>query len=558
MPTPVVPNLTSRINKTFWTKGEIYVGPDGLPSQQYVPNIDDAVFDWNGGLFRVTAIDDSTHIATLIPYNLTQLRNGVRATDILIGSGPGAASNAYRIYIDTRETPHRVDFDSKLYLRGNDVTYVKIFRGTDISADTGQVISAMINGSNQVTSENVPVELVGFNTIDNIAIKRPVPCYVTETLADSEPVTVVTYTNSGRVTSVSTLLVSRTNFMRTVDGNAKYVTSIRLITPYLSTTDSTILEVPLNMTLSSVSLRAQVNYSNGLSATYTVDGNKFELMGADNYITSQLGRTSPAILKYNLSADEFTVDAGGEVPNVRVKLKDYKIMTVKSDSIYSAKVYALPRWNSSTLKYDLKFYLYNLDRSAVYDVTPYIEYSVQSTPFDGGNYNAVQVVSFAVNLENLGSSFQYYRHPQSIKIDLRAPATDANANTYYIIDYNDDVPLGAGLHALVKNDQVNIGAKSINLANGISTVTEFIEKVFKPTYPLILRPAETSAPTPTHVLVKIGTWSKLVDINNILEDINNITVSVGQGTPVELQFSRTSTPNNIELSALTLVCKGII
>ena len=48
----------------LWHMREIFRGPN---TGRYVPNIDDAVWDWDTGLYRVTAVDLTTGLSTRFP-----------------------------------------------------------------------------------------------------------------------------------------------------------------------------------------------------------------------------------------------------------------------------------------------------------------------------------------------------------------------------------------------------------------------------------------------------------------------------------------------------------
>ena len=45
-------------------KSEIYTGPTG--TGRYVPNIEDAVWDWTAGVFRVVDVNITTGLSTLV------------------------------------------------------------------------------------------------------------------------------------------------------------------------------------------------------------------------------------------------------------------------------------------------------------------------------------------------------------------------------------------------------------------------------------------------------------------------------------------------------------
>ena len=225
---------------------EIYTGPTG--TGQYVPNVDDIVFSWDTGFWRVVAVDTgNTNLSMLSRVNIASLGGGLSDVDSTIVAGVGANDNAFCAYVNNSVVPHELTLDTRNIWNGSDNAYVKVFRGTDISAATGTVISAMLDTKGKIVSENIPLENVVVPNATNLTQKTAKTAYASATLETGESVMVVTYTGSGVVTSIDKFVVVETNFVRSLNQAAKYVSDIQIVSPFLSTSDKRLINCPINM-----------------------------------------------------------------------------------------------------------------------------------------------------------------------------------------------------------------------------------------------------------------------------------------------------------------------
>ena len=165
-----VPNVDkSRLNRV-WNKADIYNGPQG--TGQIVPNVDDMVYDWESGIWRVISVDyGNTNMAYLISVNLANIGGGIDDDNVSIVSGVGANDNSFAIYVNNKTLPHTLNFDSRSRWYGSDNAYVKVFKGTDVTAKTGTVVSALLDASGNPVTENIPLETVIIQNATNISQK---------------------------------------------------------------------------------------------------------------------------------------------------------------------------------------------------------------------------------------------------------------------------------------------------------------------------------------------------------------------------------------------------
>lgn len=533
-----------------WHKREIYDGPNN--PGKYVPNVDDLVIDWDPmSFYRVIAVDHyKTNMSMLARQNPFG-SGGVTDDDISIITSVGANSNAFRIYVDTSVTPHTMSIDSRLLWNGSANNHVKVFRGTDISATTGVVISAMVNAAGNITSENIPLETAIVPNGTNVTQKTPRLAHCAETVTDGEIAMIVAYDASGRITSVDKFVIVVTNFVRTTNQASKYVSSIELLSPFLSKTDKRLIECPINMVTQSLSLTAKVTYTDGTSATFPVDGTKFSLAGFKTYIASQIGQTVDLVLVYNLSSGELALESTPALPDRKIT-KDYRLRTTELNTFYDVKMFVVPEWQTN--RYVLKFYLYSLERKTVTDVTAYVEYGVGDPIFDGTKYGIVQNLNIAFNMKNLGASYSYFRQTQNLSVSLNAPGTSVGVNAYYTIGYSESTLYGERVKAIYANDTLNAGKRQLDLSCGYTDPTTWVQRLYRTVEPLYYPASEAEAPAPTHARVYINNvFAVEVSINDITSPIRNLSNVITQGGSIRVELVFRETNVMYQLACLPMV-----
>lgn len=534
-----------------WGLWEIYVGPGGAATQVYVPNPNDKVFDWTQGYFRVTDVNYTTGISTLEAWEGAVDQGGIDLSDQLLGSTPGESREQYRIYAKLGTLPIKAAVDGCLRIYQANASYIKIFKGTDIT-NTGQVISGVLNSSGNMISENVGLDLIANINGTNHAIRTPKEFVLTEVLQDNDVVTLVVYSATGVPIGVYKHLIVNTDFVRTVDASKKYVVSVDLVSPWLSDTEADTLLYPVNLPIQSGSLQATVRYSDGSSTDLPVDGVQVELQGMENYVSTSAGQTANLQLVYHLANNEVAV-GGSSVPGDRWIAKQYRVRTIAEQGLFSAKLFAIPYWDVNQWKLD--WYLYTLARDAVYKVTPYVQDGVGATALNGTNYTTRQTLTKTVNLQDIGMGLPYYQHVQTLFLRFYTAGSNGAATTYFETEYEDGEKFGTGLKA-VRGTGTTVGTYSLDLANGAISAAEWVGKLYEDTKPLYAAPAEAGPREPTHFRLKIGsTFSRDIPIGdyNVVQD--NINVTPAQGSAVRLEFYRDVSGTITELACSSLVVK---
>lgn len=493
------------LNRGFrvWLRSEIFTGPNGTGI--YCPNVDDLVVDFAQGFFRVSTIDITTGLSTLVPWELTPSSNTDVELDVLLGVGTDEQRETWRCYIDTRQMPYSMQLDGRLHLYRSDATCWKLFLGTDINESTGEIISSFYNASDEYQGENIPLELVATDDLNNRAIWAPSAGSTNRQLADGEVVTAVLYNAADHQLSYTKLLVQNTALVRRVDSSAKLIKSIELKSPYLSDADPKMLIAPINVDMKTVQITGVVRYNNGetMEVPITLDGTgKMSLHGLRWYTPTIQSYAMPLTLSYRLSEDEYSLEHG--VTENGMITEAYSIKAAPVDNAYSLKLYAYPTWNTAANRYDLDFWLFNMDRDVYYRVpNSIVETPESEAAFDGQNYTTVQRLKFGVQLSAVDPMFSDYRHVQSCSISLRQTGIEKGTKWQVKLDPTQQVFFGDGL--LASNRFVNTNLSYLNVKNSCTSLSQWLDKLFYAVNPLFDDTSEVKAPQPTHFVIHTKT-----------------------------------------------------
>lgn len=526
MSEPIVPIFDPNRGFRTWNLSEVYRGPDH--SGHYVPNMDDMVVDWDNGFFRVVGLDLKTGLVRLERWHFPDENPAETNANVLLGVDIAAQGESYRVFLDDSVTPHSLACDARLHIYGTTANTIKLFKGTHIGED-GDVISAMYDQGGTFLGENIPLELVAMPDQHNIAIKTPVTGYTLHRLQDGEVVTAVVYDDAGYAISYSTLLVKNTAFVRTTEANRRYVTDIHLESPFLDTKDERLMRLPTNLAAKDVPATGVVTYSDGSVYRMPADGGRFNLYGLDHFISTIVGQKIPLVLSYRLGEDEICY--GAEVGYNKHISKEYWGTTTEFDETYSIKLFAFPRWVDDVRGYTLDFYLYTLDRSKVYNVTPEVSITDNSPAFQPHRYGEKQKLTLYIDMDKVDSKYPPFRHVQTMEVTLLSPGTDRSTNWLVGFTPNQNPPYGMGLKAEIET--VNHNLWHLRLGNGFLSQEDWLRHFYHATEPLHNYSTETLAPTPNIFVVRtkhehyefaIGQWDDDLEILNDLKQGENIVI----------------------------------
>ena len=466
---------------------EMFIGTIG--ANRYVPKVNDWVVDTAARIiYNVVSIDPMTLLATLEPIDNT----GLSSLD-------GNRGDNHLVYLDTSVVPHALAVDARFRIPGTMNTYIKIFRGTDVSAATGKVVSFLFDANGTFLTNNIPLELAELDTHTNVSIKVPVPCHTKEAMADGELVTVVAYNAQNNVVRKTTMTVENTSYIRGQGAPTKYISHISLKSPFLSATVPGLLEYPLNVPLQNFNMYGVVHYSDGSTREYPVDGTKMAMLGLESFVASVPSQRSELVLRYKLDATEISygvVSADG-----KYVVQPFTLVATAQDGAFTVKLFGYPEWSTATSAYSMRWFMLDLTRQTLFDATPFVRFNTNTNAFDPSLMNVAQNLSVHVNLRDVSAIFKPYIHTQTLTVILKEPGTTVTPITHWLVatDSGQNPYFGEGIYA--RSQMVNANLWKVRLGSGKTTQTEWLNALYYDAKPLVDRNIETKAPIPTHFRV---------------------------------------------------------
>jgi hypothetical protein len=531
----------------MWNITEIFTGQQG--QGKFVPNVKDWLVDLETARkYQVVSIDPTTALATWRPVNETN-DDELTEADILFGVGPGTQADTYRVYIDKSIIPHTLAVDARLSVSGTMVSTCKLFKGS-VSNGTAECISAFYDGAGNLLGQTIPMELASMPNSQNFTVKTVPVCYTTHDLPDNEPVTAVFYSDLGIVVSKRQLLVENTSFIRAVELGTKYIVDVALETPFLSSSDPKLIQYPINVPLNGMNLMGVVTYSDGSTLRLPVDGTKFSIWGFDSYVATIVDQRFPLTLKYTLSPGEVVYDADSVGAGYgSFKTVNYSAVTLNSDGSFTPKLFAYPVWIDSTQGYRLEWFLYTLERTGAFKVTPYVNFNVNVAAFDPVLYGVKQTLSVSINLRDVNGSFRPYIHTQSIDVVLLGPGSMRTTN--WTIGFSPNQTPLFGINNFATSTFINANLWRLNLRSGYDTKAEWLDKLYYKTLPLFDGTRETAPPVPDFFKIMIGNLEIEYPIAQWGSDLTMSNLIPDNGT-VFIKFFKRTVDNDIQLSVSAL------
>lgn len=519
----------------IWALQEIYRGT--VDSGKYVPKVNDFVVDYTSGeTWRVLDLDLTTFIPTLYRIKLISEGNEFDNYDIILGQGPGSIYDTHRAYLDTSVTPHVLALEHRNYVHGTLARYAKIYRGSVADEGDYRVISMFYDASGNFLGDQIPLELAYVPNAQVYATYAIPPCKTNEDMPNGEIVTVVVFSDTGHVVCKDKYIVERTSYIRSVQDSIRYVTHISLESSFISASDPNLILYPVNTTLNSMNLIGVVHYSDGSKLKLPVDGNRFKLFGLEHFVSTIVGQEIPLVITYTLSPDESSY--GTSVGATHHLSETYTAKTTEADNQYAVKLYCYPVWIDAVNGYRLEWFMYNLDRERVYNVTPYVTINSNVSFYNPTLFGVTQRLSVNINLQHASGAFANHIHTQTIDITLRAPADHPPTNWTIGFEAGQSPQFGVGNEA--KMDFRNQNLKYLDISLGANNRTEWLERIYYATKPLINPESEDLPPEPDHFTISVGgpeqefpisQWNSSLETALLMNDMNTLFVKFIRRTP---------------------------
>lgn len=531
----------------IWDIGQIWFNK-GPAANRYVPKVRDWVTDpETGDVWIVDHLDPITLIPTLRSIQFGNI--GVLSdNDRLLGTGPGAPSDVYRIYLNTAVFPHTLAVDTGNGIKGTVSSYAKIFLGTDTSAETGHVISKMYDNSGNFVSTAVPLDTVMVDSHTNYSLKAVRRCNCTEAFKNGELATVVIYADDGHVVYKRQMLIENTDTIADAHVGIKYIAEISLECSWLSNSSTDVIEYPLNLPMDSLNMFGVVHYSDGSTSRYPVDGGKFAMDGLTDFVSTIPGRKIPLSLRYLLGPNEYAYASTGV--NLNKITKPFTLVTTNPNNSVQVKLFAYPEWMGDANGYHIRFFMMNMERNVYFEVTDKVLFAENTGEFNPKLYGYLQRKAVTVNLRDVSGSFIPFIHTQLIDIVLNNPPSADSVPSWTVSsEASDTIPrYGSTNYGYIKNNG------SVNFKTTQLALDAWLDEYYKRTLPPVNRMNETVAPLPTHFVVEYNGKSSTFPISDWDKDLN-IGPNPVSGKLAVIRFVYRTPTNELQLSYAGAILK---
>lgn len=359
--------------------------PDDPDSGNVIPTVGTLVCLEPGSniYYSVIFVHTITHKSTLAPLGTIAI-NGDKLTSIV-----DYANNKFRVFYDDRVEPTTLNIDSLLTIFGVANAEYKLKRTDPLTREI-QTISVYYDSDGVYRGDRIPLKL---NAATNS--KYCSDCHTLVSLVDNELITMEVYNTSGAMSAEVTLFTQRANILNNHDVTP-IITDFQLACTQVKGDVFFLYE---KQDISALILTPTIIYNTGATEVVPVDNVTCFLYGAEDFITSYPGLRQTLMCKYFLRTSQMAENAMDD-GHGRFVVVEKDVVTVARSTPFSVKISIVPRWNSTTGKYDLRFYLYTTQRTSMYDVTDKVQLLA---PYYGDNFDSTQALSYKLELQDLFS-----------------------------------------------------------------------------------------------------------------------------------------------------------
>lgn len=497
---------------------ELYVGGTLTPGKVYhIANKDDLVFRAGRGMYLVTHVTD-TGIPTLDFQKMTDGNPLDGQTKLYEGLAKMSTISDSWLTVNYAVDPAVATIDTRFLLFGVEIKSIKVFLGTDISKETGKVISARYDNPGGIISESINLYRV---TNDGSDVFRPYQFNVPKNIKEKQIVTVVGYNSLGGAVSADTFLVRHSDAIAPSSMAKVYTTGIELLSSLIVTSNKRKLINTLGVAPRGSLMQCRVKYSDGSHVDLPIDGTKVKLEGLDTFNYKSLGSPGNLTLMYFPDEDEAATNLSTSViPNL---MENYQIQNTAAMSEFALKIYVVPHLVSRTAGYELKYFLTDDDYGVLIDVTSHMqeEGAVKRANNEGDflplGYGIPQTLVLRLDVDKVfrssSSSMQGmypgYIQIQTVLVTLNNPIL--NTKDRWRIDYNADGANALGENQRAQYEQQN---RLLHIKGNNTTYNEFMENSYWKALPTYNPKDFSQALAPTHFRITTPTFTTTIRVDD--------------------------------------------
>lgn len=523
----------------IYAKKNIWLGQEA--NGKIIPKLEDYVEDTDFHITYQVIGYDSVWVPTLKRVTPKPIAD-MDTEDLLLGQ----TRDAFRCLIDKKVIPHRLQVDGRCYVNARNAATARVYRGNPVNG-AEEIISLVLDQAGLPIGTMIPLQLSVIPNGENVAQYYVPTAYTNADVKNGEFLWVVLYDTTGAPLSSKELRAVITSFTSSTDTTVKAITGIALEGPLMSKLVPNRMEVPLGLTLNSMNMIGVVNYNSGDPKRLNVDGGRFTLLGLSSFIPTQAGEHFRMDLRYALNQGEVSF-TGQEISASRFVVEEIDVQVVDVENQLAAKLLPYPVWMGTVAGYRLRWFMVNLDRNIMYDVSTLVETGEGSPVLDPTLYNTKQNLVVAIDLSKVNGSWRAWRHVQSVSITLLRTGDVDGTKWRVSFDPNQSPEYGDNVE--FRSRFINQNLSEVEVLSGFATKAAWLQALYYNTRPLTNPRLEDVPLEPTHFIFSDGTGTNQVKLK--IDDYWNKRFSVNFGVQEDttwyLQFVKESAQGDLILS----------
>lgn len=398
------------------------------PTGTIVPSVNDKINDWDVGIFKVIAVDETLDADGVKDYTpviqlIQRYPHKDEGTDLQTALTQFAPRIHERAWFSNVNEINHITLDPRYTVPGSDVTTCRLFKGIDTTVN-GTVISKHIitpaaNGNPAILSVDTKALSTVMGPVDGSELKRPPQILTNSDLKTGEVVTLVVYTDSGMPADEQRFMVVESDIYRPVDYSTVYITDITLESKHRKETDTFIVMGGTAVTTDDFT--ATLHYSDGTSEIVPIDGNVCRVAGLSAFNINNPGVINGLTVIYVPPIGTPILNSTNpDLPHVS---RVYQLQAAVLNTDFAFKAFVVPSFDGSGA-YTCKWYLGDVNHGSLVEIHPD---NMTVRLLDGGDVDyttssglqdveVVVDVGAHVGIEN--SIYVGYIHSQIMKIEF--------------------------------------------------------------------------------------------------------------------------------------------
>lgn len=374
-------------------------------------------------------------------------------------------------------------------------------------------------------------------------VRRCSNCYTTFDMHDGELVYLELYDSAGVMTSRIKLIARHATVLNDFESSSNPITAF--VAKANQEKDNGDFVLYTDQTVERLAIYPELIFADGSKQMLTVDGLTTFVYGLNEVQTTIAGMEYPILVKKFLAMGVPSL-LGEMTPNgTRFLVLEKKLVIEPRGRAGISKISIIPIWNPTTLRWDVRYFAYYIERNAFLDVTNQVTYTNPDVTFNGQLLDTRQNIIIRVPETMPEGDVQDYEQVISLILrsntatvpyefsDVQPPAVPPfipSETVYGIQDQWHNRPI---INYDSTLEQYFIPT-SLFPTDETDRAKNFLEPFYIHAEPPFIPAIETQAPTPTHFILRDSLTGRSLSMHAIsVEDYDSPFALITLSSPNE-------------------------